>query len=106
MNSRGKSIFLPFIALESACNPWLSAIFEAIRVKCLPAMRETQVRSLGWKDPREKEMATQFSILAQGIMDREAWWATYSPRGRKESDMAEQLTRHHDLSQKKNPLQN
>ena len=75
-------------------------------VKNLPAMRETQVRSLGWKDPREKEMATQFSILAQGIMDREAWWATYSPRGRKESDMAEQLTRHHDLSQKKNPLQN
>ena len=27
-------------------------------------MQETWVRSLGWEDPREKEMATHFSILA------------------------------------------
>ena len=27
-------------------------------------MWETQVRSLGWEDPLEKEMATHFSILA------------------------------------------
>ena len=33
-------------------------------VKCLPAMQETQVRSLGWKDPLEKEMAIRSSILA------------------------------------------
>ena len=33
-------------------------------VKCLPAMRETRVRSLGWEDPLEKEMATHSSILA------------------------------------------
>ena len=33
-------------------------------VKNLPAMQETQVRSLGWEDPLEKEMATQSSILA------------------------------------------
>ena len=33
-------------------------------VKNLPAMRETQVRSLGWADPLEKEWATQSSILA------------------------------------------
>ena len=30
-------------------------------------MRETQVRSLGWEDPLEKEMATQSSILAWRI---------------------------------------
>ena len=30
-------------------------------------MRETQVRSLGWEDPLEKEMATHSSILAQRI---------------------------------------
>ena len=30
----------------------------AQRLKCLPAMRETQVRSLGREDPLEKEMAT------------------------------------------------
>ena len=33
-------------------------------VKKLPAMQETQVRSLGWEDPLEKEMATHSSSLA------------------------------------------
>ena len=28
----------------------------AQRVKSLPAMRETQVQSLGWEDPLEKQM--------------------------------------------------
>ena len=36
-------------------------------VKSPPAMRETWVRSLGWEDPLEKEMATHFSILAWRI---------------------------------------
>ena len=39
----------------------------AQRVKCLPAMQETRVRSLGWEDPLEKEMATHSSILAWRI---------------------------------------
>ena len=30
-------------------------------------MQETQVQSLGWKDPLEKEMATRPSILAWRI---------------------------------------
>ena len=34
-------------------------------IKNLPAMQETQVRSLGWEDPLEKEMATPSSILAR-----------------------------------------
>ena len=33
-------------------------------VKSLPAVRETQVRSLGEEDPLEEEMATHSSILA------------------------------------------
>ena len=33
-------------------------------VKNLPAMRETQVQSLGQEDPLEKGMATHSSILA------------------------------------------
>ena len=33
-------------------------------VKNLPAMYETQVWSLGWEDPLEKEMASHSSILA------------------------------------------
>ena len=36
-------------------------------VKSLPAMRETQVRSLGREDPLEKEMATHSSTLAWKI---------------------------------------
>ena len=36
-------------------------------VKNLPAVQETQVRSLGWEDPLEKEMATHSSILAWKI---------------------------------------
>ena len=33
-------------------------------VKNLPAMQETWIRSLGWEDPLEEEMATHSSILA------------------------------------------
>ena len=36
-------------------------------VKNLPAMLETWIRSLGRKDPLEKEMATDSSILAWRI---------------------------------------
>ena len=36
-------------------------------VKNLPAMQETQVRSLDWEDLLEKEMATHSSILAWKI---------------------------------------
>ena len=36
-------------------------------VKNLPAMQETQVRSLGQEAPLEKEMATYSSILAWKI---------------------------------------
>ena len=36
-------------------------------VKCLPAMRETWVQSLGWEDPLEKEMATDSSTLSWKI---------------------------------------
>ena len=37
-------------------------------VKNPPAMQETEVPSLGWKDPLEKEMATHSSILAWEIL--------------------------------------
>ena len=39
--------------------------------KRLPTMRETRVRSLGWEDPVEKEMATHSSTLAWKIPWRE-----------------------------------
>ena len=36
-------------------------------VKCLPAMRETRVRSQGQEDPLENEMAPHFSTLSWKI---------------------------------------
>ena len=36
-------------------------------VKRLSTMRETGVRSLGWEDPLEKEMAIHFSTIAWKI---------------------------------------
>ena len=49
----------------------------AQRVKRLPAMRETWVRSLGREDPLEKEKATHsgclFHSCLENHMDREAW---------------------------------
>ena len=52
--------------------------------KELPAMWETWVRSLGWEDLLEKEMATYSSILA-GKSHGQRSLACYSPWGRKES---------------------
>ena len=41
---------------------WVSLVAQ--RLKSLPAMQETWVRSLGQEDPLEKEMATHSSTLA------------------------------------------
>ena len=41
---------------------WASLVAQ--KVKNLPAMKETWVRSLGWEDPLEKGMATYSNILA------------------------------------------
>ena len=40
-------------------------------VKRLPTMWETRVRSLGWEDPLEKEMATHSCL--ENPMDGGAW---------------------------------
>ena len=54
----------------------VKASLVAQRLKHLPAMRETWVRFLGWKDPLEKEMATHSGIFAwKNSMDRRAWRA-------------------------------
>ena len=51
-----------------------AASLVAQMVKNLPAMQETQVPSLSWEDPLEKEMATH--SCPENSMDRGAWWAT------------------------------
>ena len=48
---------------------WASLVAQL--VKNLPAMQETPVLSLGWEDPREKEMVTHSSILVWRIPQTE-----------------------------------
>ena len=55
-------------------------------VKNLPAMKETQVQSLGQEDPLEKEMATHSSILVCRAPRTEEPGRIQS-RGSQESDM-------------------
>ena len=43
------------------------ASLVARMVKNLPSIQETRVRSLGWEDPLEKNVATYFSLLAWRI---------------------------------------
>ena len=54
-----------FVHRRILCITWASLVAQ--RLKCLPAMRETWVQSLGREDPLEKEMATHSSILAWRI---------------------------------------
>ena len=74
------------------CTVWITLVAQT--AKRLSAMQKTQVRSLGWEDPLEKEMAAHSSILAWKI----PWVSepcSYRPWGRKESDMTERLHFHY-----------
>ena len=57
-------------------------------------MRETWIRSLGWEDSLEKEIATHSSTLALKIPWTEELGAGYCPWGRKESGTTERLHFH------------
>ena len=62
-------------------------------VKHLPAVQESWVRSLGWEDPLEKEMAIHSSTVTWKIPRTEEPGRLQS-MGRKESDTTEQLHFH------------
>ena len=62
----------------------------------LPAMQETQVRSLGQQDHLERGMATHSSILAWRIPHTEEPGGPQS-MGHKESDTTERLTHFEEL---------
>ena len=70
-------------------HQWASLVTQW--VKNLPAMQETQVRSLSREDPLEKGMAIHSRILAWIIPWTEEP-VGYTPQGWKESDTTEQLT--------------
>ena len=79
-------------------SPWgfPLASLVAQMVKNLPAMQETQVRSLGQDDPREKPMATH-SVLLPGESRGQRILVGYSPWGCKESNMTEVTKYEHSL---------
>ena len=81
----------PWVVDEDARDLWASLVPQM--VNNLPAMQETQVRSLGREDPLEKGMATHSSILAWRI----PWKRSLAGYrwGLEESDMTEQLTLAH-----------
>ena len=56
----------------------------------LPAMQETQGRTLGWEDPLEKGMETRFSILVWTIL-----W-TREPGGTQSMGVTKSQTRQRD----------
>ena len=68
----------------------LLASLVAQRLKRLPAMRETWVRSLGWEDPWTRKWQPT-PVFLPGESHGRRSLVGYSPRGRKESDMTEQL---------------
>ena len=65
---------------------WLGVSLVAQMVKTLPAMQETQVQSLGQKDPPEKEMVTHANNFDWEILWMEEPGRRQSMRS-KESDM-------------------
>ena len=75
---------------------WVSLVAQ--RVKHLPAMRETWVRSLGLEDPLEKGKATYSSIW------REEFHELYRPQGCEESDTTERLPRSHSITENQKSL--
>ena len=59
--------FMCFLLQKSGIRPPFPKFLVAQTVKNLPAMQETQIRSLGQEDPLEEGMATHSSILAWRI---------------------------------------
>ena len=67
----------------------LRVFLVAQRVKRLPAMQETRVRSLGWEDPRRRQWQPTPELLP-GKSHGQRSLVGYSPWDCKESDMTEQ----------------
>ena len=55
------------VLVSDAGMPAISDPGEELVAQCLPALRETWVRLLGWEDPLEEGMTTHSNILAWRI---------------------------------------
>ena len=65
-------------------------LLVAQRLKHLPPRWETQVRSLGWEDPRRRKWQPT-PVFLPGKSHGQRSLVGYSPLGRKELDTTEQL---------------
>ena len=63
-------------------------------VKNLPGMWETQVQSLGWEDPLEKEWQPD-PVFLPGEFQEQKSLVGYNPWGHTQSDTTERLTDTH-----------
>ena len=75
--------------IRSSIDGHLGSFLVAQIAKNLLAIQETQVQSLSWDDPLEKEMATHSSILAWDVPWTEP--GGLQSRGSQESDTTERL---------------
>ena len=90
------------VALVSAIQHSESAINDrtylvAQMVKNLPAVQETQVQSLGWEYPLEKEMATLYSIPEKAMAPHSstlAWKIPWTEEPGRLRSMGSQRVRH------------
>ena len=70
---------------------YIKTSLVAQTVKRLSTIRETWVRSLGWKDRLEKEKTIHSSTILPGKSHGQRSLVSYSPWGRKESNTTERL---------------
>ena len=78
VQSRLKNAVVCYSIIFLGLYNYLRASLVPQMVKNLPAMQRTQLRSLGWEGPLEKEMTgycLQYSCL-ENSMDRGTWRAT------------------------------
>ena len=94
-------VFVPQLkilcALTNTWNSQMGASLVAQSVKNLPATQEVQVRSLGWEDPLEKEIAPRSSILAWRIPRTEEPGRLQSMESQ-ESDTTQRLNHHSQIN--------
>ena len=85
-----KMYFYNFLRHSSVENMYIiwGYIYNSLVVKNLPAMWETQVWSLGWEDPLEKEWLP-ITVFFPGEFYEQRSIACYSPWGCRESDTTE-----------------
>ena len=83
------SIQLKILFFKASPNIYEMVFPDGSEMKHSPAVQETWVRSLGWKDPLEKGMATHSSILAG---ESHGQRSLAGPWGHKLLDTTERLT--------------